>query len=508
MTSYRGMLEIDRILASPGFLDAVRKGYDRISSEYQLPTGGILEIFDMSYGRDEGCSEADWLWLSMMLWRVTGENRYLDAAEHTLRNHLLAVQFRNGGFGHHTFRKVKAGEKIVSGAGIEHYGSEAYWCCSMHGAQVLADLPRYGVLHDGKRALVTWLAEVDASFRVSDRDMTITTRRQTPTEWQVEAKASSRGEITLAFRVPAWASQAGLRVNGEVMPGQNGWVELTAKDTDKMTAKVELPDAIRLTEVATDKPATSGLLRVFAGPDMYCLPDVCVTDSLIDPSSAPSVVMVAGGATQGRIPVVIEGTGGKTQRADLVPLSARPHGGCRVLFNVRTVDPAAFEQLAKSAATPPVPGRPIELVFASSTSRVVYLNGREILQYQGWEESPHIECYAKPGKNVIAVKAQTKGTPSAIIGVVRVQMDSVDLVTSPKTFTAIPCPATVPVDLLTDLKAKAAEAVELNDLGEWGAEPWKHTPAEYAATGARWIWPKQPGAEDSWWLFRGEFEVE
>ncbi|HOW70946.1 MAG TPA: glycoside hydrolase family 127 protein [Phycisphaerae bacterium] len=508
MTSFRGMLEVDRVLGSPEFLAAVRRGYDRISSEYQLPTGGILELFDMNYGRDEGCSEADWLWLSLMLWRVTGESRYLDAAEHTLRNHLLAVQFRNGGFGHHTFRPAKAEHGNVPGAGIEHYGSEAYWCCSMHGAQVLADLPRYGVLHDGRRALVTWLAEVDAKFRVGDREVTITTRRHTPIEWQIEAKASSGGEIILALRVPAWARHTGLRINGEDMPGQDGWVELTVKDADKLTAKVAFPHPVRLAGPSTNEPATNGLVRVFAGADMYCLPDVSVADGLTDSASAPTVVMATGGAAQGRIPVVIEGLGGKTQRAELVPLSARPLGGCRCLFHVRTVDAPAFEQLSQRASPPPVPGRPTELVFASSGRRIVYLNGREILQYQGWEESPHIECYAQAGKNVIAVKVQTKGAPSAIIGVVRVQADSVNLATGLKTFTAIPCPPAVPDDLLTDVGTKAAEAVPLSDLGAWGAEPWKHTPAEYAATGARWIWPCQPGADGNWWLFRGEFNAE
>jgi len=42
-------------------------------------------LLEDKYERDEGCAEADWLRLNLSLWRLTGQDRYLDAAEAAYR---------------------------------------------------------------------------------------------------------------------------------------------------------------------------------------------------------------------------------------------------------------------------------------------------------------------------------------------------------------------------------------------------------------------------------------
>jgi len=84
--------------------------------------GGVLEYFKKDYTRDEGCSEADFVRLSLQLWRATGEAGYLNRAEHCLYNSLFAGQFATGDFGHHDFDG--RGYVTVPGPG------RAGWCWS------------------------------------------------------------------------------------------------------------------------------------------------------------------------------------------------------------------------------------------------------------------------------------------------------------------------------------------------------------------------------------------
>ena len=81
-------------------LDHQRQAWD---GGFVWPTGGVGERFRVASSTDEGCSEADWLRLNLDLWRVTGEARFLEAADRLLCNHYEMNRTANGGFGHHQF---------------------------------------------------------------------------------------------------------------------------------------------------------------------------------------------------------------------------------------------------------------------------------------------------------------------------------------------------------------------------------------------------------------------
>ncbi|MEZ5363963.1 MAG: glycoside hydrolase family 127 protein [Bryobacterales bacterium] len=94
-------------------------------SQDLLWTGGPPEYFAPGIARDEGCASADWLRLNLALWRMTEDERYLLAAENGLFNAFFANQQPNGGFGH----------LRLSPRGFEYGATEAWWCCTLHGAR-------------------------------------------------------------------------------------------------------------------------------------------------------------------------------------------------------------------------------------------------------------------------------------------------------------------------------------------------------------------------------------
>ena len=127
-------------------------------NRYLLPTGGVKEMLEDKYERDEGCAEADWLRLNLSLWRLTGEGRYLDAAERSLKNHFIYQQFPNGGAGHRLLHQVN--NQTVAFKGLSE---EAWWCCGEHWARAMVDVARSAVAGSRRGLFINLAIDCEAT---------------------------------------------------------------------------------------------------------------------------------------------------------------------------------------------------------------------------------------------------------------------------------------------------------------------------------------------------------
>lgn len=133
LTTLRGHLMIYETTQDAKLLEAVETRYqDMVDSGSVLLNGGLLEYFKPGYDRDEGCSEADFLRLSLHLWRLTDKEIYLQRAERCLHNIFYANQFETGDFGHQGYD----GRGYIPLAGT----GRAWWCCTMHGMRAFRDV--------------------------------------------------------------------------------------------------------------------------------------------------------------------------------------------------------------------------------------------------------------------------------------------------------------------------------------------------------------------------------
>jgi len=219
------------------YLDRVVKRWERIVNEgFVSPVGGVLEKFVVTgYERDEGCSESDWLRLNLMLWRNTGNPRYLDMAERTVSTELAANQWPDGGFGHRVF-----GLDATGPYAFLDYSQEALWCCAFHGALGLRELKSYLVTsgREGIELQFGMAFEAPVSFKGS--------------EWRVESKldaatadcpvrcqitltrVSGRGKAPVLIRIPEWAESVLSEMNGKKLtlsPARKGYVKTKALDS-------------------------------------------------------------------------------------------------------------------------------------------------------------------------------------------------------------------------------------------------------------------------------------
>ena len=158
LCAVRGFADLYALTGDPRWRDAAERDWQIFVSRHLLPTGGVKEMLEPKYVRDEGCAEADWLRLNLSLWRLTGAGRYLDAAERCLKNHFTYQQFPNGGAGHRFLHQVN--DQTVAFKGLSE---EAWWCCGEHWARAMVEVARSAVASTPRGLLINLAVDCDAT---------------------------------------------------------------------------------------------------------------------------------------------------------------------------------------------------------------------------------------------------------------------------------------------------------------------------------------------------------
>ena len=159
LCAVRGFADLYALTGEQRWRDAAERDWHIFASRYLLPTGGVKEMLETKCVRDEGCAEADWLRLNLSLWRLTGEGRYLDAAERSLKNHFIYQQFPNGGAGHRFLHQVD-GQPVA----FKGLSEEAWWCCGEHWARAMVDVARSAVTATPRGLFINLAIDCDTTL--------------------------------------------------------------------------------------------------------------------------------------------------------------------------------------------------------------------------------------------------------------------------------------------------------------------------------------------------------
>jgi DUF1680 family protein len=299
LCAVRGFADLYALTGEPRWCEAAERDWHIFADRHLLPTGGVKEMLEPKCDRDEGCAEADWLRLNLSLWRLTGEGRYLDAAERSLKNHFIYQQFPNGGAGHRLLHQVD-GQPVA----FKGLSEEAWWCCGEHWARAMVDVARSAVTSSPRGLFINLAIDCD------------TTLAGPGGAWKAALRETTDG---FSIRLePAKAVKAEVRIHRfEVRsPGtQDGSVEVpaglnvrTERDTwvirgtwrGSQELRVHLPIALRV-ETAADGSGIllrgHDILAAHGGPA-----NAWLTDHL--PSVRPVVLWSSAlPATDGRIVV-------------------------------------------------------------------------------------------------------------------------------------------------------------------------------------------------------------
>lgn len=209
LSTLRGFVMLADATGKSEYLDLAKHLYDDlVSSSDYLPYGGVMEYFGGKGDNDEGCSEADFLRLSLQLGDKLG-TEYYDRAEFCLENQFSANQFHTGDFGHHAF--FADGILPRMGTGL------AWWCCDMHGIRAYRDVLDYAVTPAVNGLRVNLYIDADWS----DGGAWLQLRRNAvdPAEpyFAVQVTTAPADGVRLAVRKPLWADTAAVAVDGHTV---------------------------------------------------------------------------------------------------------------------------------------------------------------------------------------------------------------------------------------------------------------------------------------------------
>jgi len=245
----RGFADLYALTGDPRWREAAERDWQIFTNRHLLPTGGVKEMLEPRCERDEGCAEADWLRLNLSLWRLTGEGRYLDAAERALKNHFIYQQFPNGGAGHRLLHQVD-GQPVA----FKGLSEEAWWCCGEHWARAMVDVARSAVTASPSGLSINLAIDCDSTLAGPGGIWNVAVR-ETPDGCiiRLEPAKPAKAEVRihhLALQPPGH-EQPGLAVprGMKVRPGQDDWlISDTWRGSQEL--RLRLPRTLRVETAA------------------------------------------------------------------------------------------------------------------------------------------------------------------------------------------------------------------------------------------------------------------
>ena len=220
-----GLAKLHKATGDPAYLQAVQQVWETIRQHHLTlgggPWGGVAhrsrEVFNppnvfSPYGYVETCSTFSWIQLNRELLAITGEAKYADEIEKSAYNDLLGAQAPAGD--NWCYYSFPNGRRVFT----------TYWrCCKSSGPWALEELPRlaYALTAAGGIAInlygpgqATLTTPQAGAVRLDQA-----TRYPYDGAIRITVNPERAAQFTIAVRIPPWAEQAVVQVNGSPMAG-------------------------------------------------------------------------------------------------------------------------------------------------------------------------------------------------------------------------------------------------------------------------------------------------
>jgi DUF1680 family protein len=237
--------------------------HEGFTEDYDLPN-------DTAYA--ETCAAIGSIFWNRRLFELTGDRKFADLVERTLYNGFLAGVSANGD------RFFYVNPLETNG---DHHRKEWFYvaCCPPNTARLLASLERYVYARgtDGEALYVNQFIGSTVETNLGGDQVSFTQSTDYPWDGEttVEFTHDDPASFTLRIRVPEWAENATLTVNGgsravaprdEYTAVEREWVA-----GDEVTLSFEMPvEALRADPRVR---ADAGRMALYRGPLVYCIED-------------------------------------------------------------------------------------------------------------------------------------------------------------------------------------------------------------------------------------------
>ena len=301
----QGLVELWRITGDPRYRQAFEHHWRSIR-RWDRRNTGAFSSGEQATGNPyaptaiETCCTVAWMALTIDYLRLTGDPGAADDLELATLNGGLGAQHPSGRWW--TYNTPMDGVREASAHSIvfqARAGTPELNCCSVNGPRVLGMLSDWAVMSATNGVVVNWLGAGTYSVKLGDgTPVTIASTgdawRDGRTELRVATAATK--PFTLHVRIPAWADQPTVRLNGAAVPNAvaGGYAALNRawKESDRIEVGFNLP--VRLVAGANE---AAGKVCLYRGPLLLAYDQA---QNPFDEESIPALDLerLGGGATR------------------------------------------------------------------------------------------------------------------------------------------------------------------------------------------------------------------
>ena len=263
LTGLRAVLRYYEITGNKALLDEAEKRYQLYWNQAITENYENFNWFERPEWT-EPCAIIDSYLLAVQLWQHTQSPVYLEDAHLIYYNAIGHTQRSNGGFGCDNcpgpadhFLSVKA--------------DEAFWCCTMRGAEGLARSVQYSYFEKGDTLCIPAFYESSVTFNPTGIPVSIDQQTNYPFDSNVRLTVHHPGKarrLNFRFFVPSWFRDPKVAVNQKPVRFQqkNGFVQLSEElnDGDVIDYSFQLESGVE--PVANPSHTNPLLVRLYYGP--------------------------------------------------------------------------------------------------------------------------------------------------------------------------------------------------------------------------------------------------
>lgn len=288
MFLYCGMSDVVDETSDAEILAALRRLHDSVTLRRMYVTGGIgpsaknegfTDDYDLPNDNayQETCASAGTVLWNYRMFKLTGDGRYVDLLEQSLYNAVLAgVSLAGNTFCYAT--------PLACDSKFERQPWFDVPCCPTTAARFFPSIGRYVYSRSADGAWVNLY--IGGQGRIALQNGTeVTVRQTTNYPWEghvrLEVAVAKPAEFTLHLRMPGWAREPKIVVNGRDTgaPVSNGYAHLRRDWVTGTVVELDLPLAVEKLEANPQVLQSRGKLCLRRGPLIYCLEQ---TDNLVD----------------------------------------------------------------------------------------------------------------------------------------------------------------------------------------------------------------------------------
>ena len=241
---------------------------EAFSFDYQLPN-------DLSY--TETCAAISFLFFAQKMLMCDVDSKYSDVMERILYNGSISGMALDGKHFFYTNPLEIWDEQNKRVPAFRHNkikrpGWFGCACCPPNLARMITSLGNYIYSSDENTVYTHLYIGSNAKVEVGGKTVTISQEALMP--WEGKSTFTlSRGEYTLAVRIPSWADKFTVTVNGKEVKFEEkkGYAYISANWNEGDMVVVLMPLEVKLVEANPLVRADGGKVAISRGPVVYCL---------------------------------------------------------------------------------------------------------------------------------------------------------------------------------------------------------------------------------------------